>query len=370
MIDQELIYFKGRVALFAILEAIGISGDDEIILQGFTCLVVPNVITYFGARPVYVDVDRKTYAAIPDQVEQKITSKTRAIIIQNGFGLSPDIDRFKEISDTHNLYLLEDCAHGFGAKYKGQLAGTNVDAAFFSSQWSKPFSTGLGGFCMVNNPEILRRMKDKYNNGYYDPSLVTRFSLHLQYLIREYLLPESFYWSALKLYRFLYSNGLITGSSSPEELAGDMPYNFKMKAGPYQKRLIKRLSGQIEEVIEHRRNIAHQYHSICRGLGIEAPFEPGYAEHSFLRYVILAKDKQRVIDEAVRFGVEIGDWFDCPLHPAGSPLEKLYYSWGMCPNAEYLTERMINLPTHMKIEGRYVEKVGRFLEYCVEKGYI
>ena len=160
------LFWKGRVALYAILKAIGIKEGDEIILPAFTCVVAVNPVIYLGARPVYVDIDPMTYNMDISRLKRKITKKTRAVLAQNTFGLAPDLDRIFEVANKHNLMVIEDCAHGFGGYYKGRPNGTIADVSFFSTQWNKPFSTGLGGFAVTKNPEIAERLRVMEKNIY------------------------------------------------------------------------------------------------------------------------------------------------------------------------------------------------------------
>ena len=131
------LFWKGRVALYAILKAMGIKEGDEIILPAFTCVVAVNPIIYLGARPVYVDVDPKTYNIDVKTLERlnvKTLKKAKAILAQNTFGLSSDLDAIFEIAKKYNLFVIEDCAHGFGGFYKGKPNGTIADVSFFSVQ--------------------------------------------------------------------------------------------------------------------------------------------------------------------------------------------------------------------------------------------
>ena len=153
------LFWKGRVALYAILKTLGIKEGDEIILPAFTCVVAVNPIIYLGAKPVYVDIDPMTFNIDVSVIEKKITEKTRAILAQNTFGLAPDLDRIFEVANKYNLMVIEDCAHGFGGFYKEKPNGTMADASFFSSQWNKPFSTGIGGFAVAKHPDIAEKLK-------------------------------------------------------------------------------------------------------------------------------------------------------------------------------------------------------------------
>jgi len=158
-LQDIFLFWKGRVALYAILKAIGIKEGDEIIIPAFTCVVAADSVIYLRARPVYLDIDPMTYNMDVTQIKGKITEKTRAILAQNTFGLAPDLDNIFKVASRHNLIVIEDCAHGFGGFYKGKSNGTIADVSFFSTQWNKPFSTGLGGFAVTKNPEIAERLR-------------------------------------------------------------------------------------------------------------------------------------------------------------------------------------------------------------------
>ena len=150
--NSVFLFWKGRVGLYAILKSLGIKDGDEIILPAFTCVVAVNPITYLGAKPVYVDIDPMTYNMDVSMIERKVTGKTKAILAQNTFGLAADLDGIFEVANRYKLGVIEDCAHGVGGFHKGKPNGTIADASFFSSQWNKPFSTGLGGYAITKDP--------------------------------------------------------------------------------------------------------------------------------------------------------------------------------------------------------------------------
>jgi perosamine synthetase len=125
------LFWKGRVGLYAILKAIDIKEGDEVVLHAFTCVVAVNPIIYLGAKPVYVDIDPLTLNIDHKKIEEKITKKSKVILAQNTFGLSANLDAIFEIANKYNLFVIEDCAHGFGGTYKGKKNGTISDASFF-----------------------------------------------------------------------------------------------------------------------------------------------------------------------------------------------------------------------------------------------
>ena len=378
------LFWKGRIALYAILKAIGIKEGDEIILPAFTCVVAVNPIIYFGAKPVYVDIDPKTYNVNPNKIEEKITPKTKAILAQNTFGLSADLDVICEVAKKYNLFVIEDCAHGFGGFYKGKPNGTIADAAFFSTQWNKPFSTGLGGIAVVKEGQwangamgewVIENLKQMEEN-FIKPSLKDILQLKILIFLREHFLNSNTYWFALKTYRWLSKNNLILGSSQGEELERPVkPKDFEKGFSEIQaKKGIEELMGEcvnglmrekqrkIDKVIEHRRKIANLYKKALLGFGIEPPYEPEYAVHTYLKFPLLVKDRKKIFKEAEKEKIELGDWFVSPIHPIQKNFELWHYKYGEDPIAEKISQHIVNLPTHIKINEDYVDKVSQFLK--------
>jgi len=118
--ENVFLYWKGRVALYALLKAAGIGIGDEVLLSGLTCVVVPNAIIYLGAKPVYIDVSVNTYNPEFVSYIEKISDKAKALIIQNTFGLSSDVEELVNYAKEHNIITIEDCTHGFGGLYNNK----------------------------------------------------------------------------------------------------------------------------------------------------------------------------------------------------------------------------------------------------------
>lgn len=373
------LFWKGRVALYAILKALEIREGDEVILPAFTCVVAVNPIIYLGAKPVYVDIDPRIYNIDVSLIERKITGRTRAILAQNTFGLAPDLDGIFEVASKYKLMVIEDCAHGFGGSYRGRPNGTIADASFFSSQWNKPFSTGLGGYAITKDPWIAKKLKQK-ETTFAKPSLKDETILKTLLFVRERL-NSNLYWSALKAYRWLSKNNLILGSSQGGELEGPIkPKEFEKGFSQTQaKKGIEELAGgealeskqyaikskgkwKIDEVIEHRKRVAKLYRKKLTRLGIEPPYEPGYAEHTYLKFPLLVKDRDKVFRIAQKEKLELGDWFLSPIHPVMKNFGLWHYRWGENPVAEKISQHIVNLPTHDKIDESYVDKVADFLK--------
>ncbi|MBU1167833.1 aminotransferase class I/II-fold pyridoxal phosphate-dependent enzyme, partial [Patescibacteria group bacterium] len=128
---EAVSFGSGRAALYYLLKSFGVTTGDEVIVQAYTCVSVPNSIVWLGAKPVYVDV-RNDFNMDPELIEPAITSKTKVILTQNTFGKPADIRRIKDIAEKHNLILIEDAAHALGAEVASQKIGGFGDGAIFS----------------------------------------------------------------------------------------------------------------------------------------------------------------------------------------------------------------------------------------------
>ncbi len=354
------LYWKGRVGLFAILQAMDISEGDELILPGYTCVVVPNAILYRGALPVYIDIDPTTFNMDPTKVEQAISPKTKAIIIQNTFGLSPDFDVLQDIAKRHDLFIIEDNTHGFGSAYKNQLAGTLGDAAFFSSQWNKPYSTGVGGFVIARDKALAQRLL-ALENTLEKPSTTKSSMLALQIRMRKIMDTTGLYWPAVKTYRWLSKRNIISGSSAGEELSGlQQPGDYWMGASKVQARAGIQELNLFEKNLKHRRQLANFYRSACQNLNLSPVFEPDYAQHIFLKYPFFVKDRSAFLELAAQHKIRLGEWLSSPIHPIEEDWEIWHYQKGTCPIAEKISQHLLNLPTDPDIS---LQEAGRIMEF-------
>lgn len=146
------------------LAAMGVGPGDEVIVPAFTWIATANVVLYCGATPVFVDVSRETFNMNPDQIEGKVTERTKAIIPVHLFGLCADIDAIRA-AVPDRVYVLEDAACASGASHKGKWAGTQGDAAAFSFHPRKSITTGEGGMVTTNQSELAERMNQMRNHG-------------------------------------------------------------------------------------------------------------------------------------------------------------------------------------------------------------
>lgn len=151
---------SATAGLHLALEALGIGPGDEVITTTYTFTATGEVIRYLGADPVFVDIDPVTFNIDPKKIEEKITSKTKAIIPVHFAGLACAMDEIIAIARKHNLKIIEDAAHALPTRYNGQLIGTlDSDITVFSFYATKTITTGEGGMIVTRNPELAKRMK-------------------------------------------------------------------------------------------------------------------------------------------------------------------------------------------------------------------
>ena len=145
---------NGTVTLEMAMKAMGIGPGDEVIVPAQTWLATGEAVVYRGATPVIVDIEPDTLCMDPVKMEEAITSKTKAVIPVHLYGSIADMDRIMEIARKHGLKVIEDCAHAHGGVWAGKHVGTIGDVGSFSFQQSKLMSSGEGGACTTNDPEL------------------------------------------------------------------------------------------------------------------------------------------------------------------------------------------------------------------------
>lgn len=146
-------------ALHLALEAIGLQAGDEVVTSPYTFAATAEVIRYFGARPVFVDIDERWLNLRIDLVDAAITERTRAIIPVHIAGLPVDMDPLSTIARRHGLAVIEDAAHAFPAGYRGRMVGTLSDATCFSFYATKTVTTGEGGMLCTDDDQIAERAR-------------------------------------------------------------------------------------------------------------------------------------------------------------------------------------------------------------------
>jgi len=351
-------FIKGRVALYAILKAAGIGPGDEVVMPGFTCVVVPAAVRYLGAEPVFHDIDPLRLNGDPELASKLIGPRTKAVLVQHTFGNVADLGELPDFCRREGVLLVEDCAHAVGAGLGSSPVGTLGDAAFMSFQWSKIASTGLGGIARVNNQELARKMVRIYQEDFAEPRWMKSMVLHLlSTLHRQFYRPE-FFWKLQDAYRWAGSHGLVPGSSGRGELDDDtMPDGYCERFGRPRISAMKRVLTPLPDQLVHRQRLAKFYTEQLETTGCFLPEVLPDSTNVSLRFPVLVHNRDAMLEVARSARLEWGDWFDAPLHPRQANSCSFGYQDGCCPRSEWVAARLLNLPTHPKVSADEAQRL-------------
>jgi perosamine synthetase len=360
--ERAFAFWKGRVALYAILKAMGIGPGDEIILPGYTCVMNVNPVKYLGAKPVYVDIEPVTFNINVNLLRDKITPRTKVIIAQHTYGYPCDMDAVMEIAAEKGIIVIEDCCLALGSKYKGQLVGTFGKAAYFSSQWNKPYTTGLGGMAITSDSELAAKIQSLCESEMCLPSSGEAFMLWAQLLIYRLLIYPRTTAFAQRLFRYLTKKGAVVGSSSASEFQPIMADDFFKSVSDVQARSGLGQLKKINENIRHRKEMVQLYDRLLKERGWSAlRYDSDTCEPVLVRFPVRIVGKSEALEKAAGAGVELGSWFESPLHPIETPLDVYDYESGSCPQAEKAAREVVNLPLHPRVNEKTAQRTVEFI---------
>jgi dTDP-4-amino-4,6-dideoxygalactose transaminase len=356
-------FWKGRVALYAILKALGVQAGDEVVLPGYTCVVDVNPIKYLGAKPVYVDIEPKTFNMNVELLEEKITANTKVIIAQHTYGYPCDMDAIMSIADKSSISVIEDSCLAFGSKYKGKVVGTFGKAAYFSFQWNKLYTTGIGGMVVTSDSELAETIESLCAKGCCKPSKKEVLMLATQLAIyRTFIYPRT---TALAqaVFRYLVKRGVVVGSSKYDEYAAaPMEQDFFKAMSRIQACSGLKQLRKAEQNIAHRKKMAQLYDRLLEEKGWpKRQYDASIVEPVMVRYPVRIAEKDRALAEAAKAGVELGSWFNAPLHRIETSLQAYDYEPGICPQAEKAAREVVNLPLHPRANEKTAKRTVEFI---------
>ena len=356
----EFTFFRGRVALYAILKALGVGAGDQVALQAFTCIAVPEAIMASGARPAYADIEPSGFNMDAGDLERKITPQTKVIVVQHTFGIPADMEQIKYVADKADIPIIEDCCHTFVSKYKGKIVGSFGVGSFYSFEWGKPVVAGIGGSAIVNDSNLNKKIQSKYKD-YRFPSTVKLLRIQLQYFGFKILYRPSFYWPVRNMFHILGSIGAAESNYNPVQ-ANQVAEDFCLRMPkPLQRRMARKLSN-LDAWTRHSCWVSNEYESRIKSSQVRHTEIAPDCEVVFARYPLLANDKGMLLKQARKAKVELSDWYSTPIHPlTGNDLKLVRYKAGSCPNAEKRCRQVVTLPTHMRVKEKDVERIVAFL---------
>jgi perosamine synthetase len=361
-IPPPLNYFRGRVGLYHLLRILGVGPGDEVLLQAFTCLAVPEAIMAVGATPVWVDLAPGSVNLAPEDCASKVTAKTKAIVVQHTFGIPADFHSVAEIARTHNLPIIEDCCHSFASTYHSRPLGSLGAAAFWSYEWGKPVVAGIGGAARFNDPERHRLLVASHARELTPPPARKEAVLEAQYAVfMGSYSPRTFWW-VRRAFRTLGKLRIATSNYNPVgpevAMAADFSWHMARGAG----RRLPQAQAQAVKFEPKRRQQADFYLGNLRPSSCQFPVVPPGGEAVYSRFPLFVANKQEVIAAASRANLEVAEWFSTPVHPLdGQELNAVHYRPGSCPVAENAARHILSLPVHPKVTPRFQAAVTELI---------
>ena len=354
-------YFRGRVALAAILKGLGVTTGDEVLLQAFTCVAVPEAIISIGAIPVYVDVEPGGINMDANDLVRKIGNATRAVVVQHSFGLPADVSRIGAVAREYNLPMIEDCAHTIASRVDGQTVGTFGDAAFYSYEAAKPVFAGIGGSAVSNNPRLTQKLDAAYAD-YRQPPRLAQIETAAMYLAYRIAYRPSTYWTVRTLYRALSRARLIRGNYNKVAYQQRPAKDFERRMGDIQARRLRQQLHKLDEHTAHRREVADAYRQRIKSDIVTHLTVPPGVEPVFGRYPMFAANKTDLAKQARAARVELAVFYDSAVQPLkGEDLRAVGYEPGSCPNAEWAADQIVSLPIGMHVGEREIDRAVDFL---------
>ncbi len=352
---------SGRQALYDLLRALDIKKGDEVIIQAFTCIAVPEPIIWAGATPVYADLQEGTYSIDPEEVKKKITAKTKAIIVQHTFGIPGPIEEIVAISKEKGIFVIEDCAHALGASLNGKPLGTFGDAAIMSFGRDKCISSVFGGAVITKDKALSGRIAELQKPRPLPPKL----------WVAQQLFHPVFFWYALPWYFrsgigkaalvFAQKIGVLSKAVASEEKKCEPPEHIAYAYSPALALLLIRQLKKLDRFTARRQEIAKRYQQEISQNAPTSDVRNRNIMASYLRFPMNVPHRDAMLLDAREHHILLGDWYDAPLVPASADFAAFGYIPGMCPRAEELAKSIINLPTYPPLTDTQVTKIINFM---------
>jgi len=310
--DFAIAVNSGTSALWLALLAIGVGKGDEVITVPNTFIATAEAISFCGAKPVFVDIDEKTYNMNPELIEAAITERTKAIIPVHLFGQPADMEPILAIAKKHELYVVEDACQAHGAEFKGKRVGSMGDAGCFSFYPGKNLGAyGEGGAVITNNAEIDEKIR----------------------MLRDHGQSKKYY------------HAIIGWNARMDGFQGAV-LNVKLK--------------HLAVWNEGRRNNAMLYNKLLKDVeGIITPEEADYARHIYHVYAIRVQNRDQLMDYLKQKEIFCGIHYPIPIH-LQQAFQSLGSGEGTFPVAEQCANEFVSLPM-------FPELADEQIEYTVEQ---
>jgi len=352
---EAMAFAYGRSALYAFFKALGIE-NAEVIQPAYTCVVVAHATVLSGNTPRFVDINLTDYNMNLDQVAEAINERTRVVIATHLFGYPLDVMQLNSIVAAaekrygHKIWVIQDCAHSFGAGWKGEPVSAGGDAALYGLNISKTITSIFGGMLTTNDPETASKIKLWSRAHLKDPTWAKSLRRWL-YLLAVYpAFNETFYG----LINWLQDetpllNHLTKAYHLDEKIHFPPDYldrlsNIEAQVGLVQLR-------KYAEIIRRRQENAQYY--LENLPAFPGWFLPPWVDGAtYSHFVVRVPDRAAVLKVAAKFGVQLGQLIEYSV-----PHMRAYQKWAAkqeFPNSLSCSQQTINLPVyaHLSYEQR------------------
>lgn len=354
------LFSSGREALLGLLRALHLKSGEEVIIQGYTCIVVPNAIHAAGGVPVYADIDGDTLNLDCDDVERRITPRTRAVIVQHTFGIPADLSRLRKICDEHHILLIEDCAHLLPDDPASPIARTG-EFTILSFGRDKAISGVSGGAVISRKADTTSALKELQSSaGTLPHSVIARYLLYpLIYRKARALYTIGLGRTYLALCKRLR---LLVPIVSSEEKHGDMQPLLSQCPNACATLALYSLR-QLPRTNTHRRALTQFYIRACLEHGwniIPGILEQGTRnkEPILQKFPLFFPQADTIRTALKRYNIHLDDgWTGCVVCPRSVDPLDAGYTAGNHPDAEIACERILSLPTHPTMTMRQAKRL-------------
>ncbi len=360
-VPYVFLFESGRTALYTLLKSLDLPQGAEVLLQAYTCVAVPEPVLWCGLKPVYVDCDEETLTMSVSDLEKKITSRSKVLIIQHTLGNPANLDGLLAVARKHHLFVVEDCAHALGALYKGKPVGSFGDASFFSFGRDKVVSSVFGGALLVKALPLAQKL-EKFVRAYKLPSRrwILQQLLHpvLMGLVKA---TYDFYVGKvlLKMFQALH---FLSKAVYPEERFGKKPFFIGHSLPNGLAMLALHQLKKLRRFHHHRAMLAAAYDEFLKNLPLRKVKIEQDAEPVYLRYTFKTARASALLQDARKEKMYLGDWYTTAIAPADVDFDKIRYNPLSCPVAEKMAKETVNLPTHMQIDTIDQQRIVTFLK--------
>ena len=354
----------GRMAFYYILKALDLPRDSEIIFPALTFWVVPEMARILGFRPVFVDIDPRTFNMDPAKFERAITRRTRAVVPTHLYGQPCDMDAIMRISRTHNLFVVEDCAHALGATDKGRKVGTFGDAAFFSFQMLKPLNTYGGGMAITNNASLAAHIEYQAQSAFWPSTKDIFRKIVFGNLQRKLIGPYCFTFTmflAFYIASFFGDYDLSRYLWEKIRPLEPLPDSYRKRYSNAQAVLGLEMLQKIDDFNELNRAHAERLRTGLSGIDeIQPPSALPDSSPVYYQFCIRASDPASLKHHAIRNGVDVEI-----MHVDICNKVELFAAYpAACPFAE-ATANTLQLPVYAGLTENDLDRIIRVIRDAV-----